>query len=219
MSVRDAWRAGADWRHRLGAGTVATRMSSPTSSPSERRDPAPLLTARGLTVRHGDLLAVADVDLDLHAGEVTALMGRNGAGKSTLLWTMQGSQKRAGGTITVAGSDPARLSADERRAHVGLLPQTASDLLYLERVADECAAADREASAAPGSCRDMLDRLAPGIDPYAHPRDLSEGQRLALVLAVQLTASPRVMLLDEPTRGLDYDAKAALATIDNGAGI
>ncbi|MDT0551460.1 AAA family ATPase, partial [Streptomyces lonegramiae] len=60
------------------------------------------------------------------------------------------------------------------------------------------------------SARAILDRLAPGIDGGTHPRDLSEGQKLALVLAIQLTAAPRVLLLDEPTRGLDYRAKSQL---------
>jgi energy-coupling factor transport system ATP-binding protein len=59
----------------------------------------------------------------------------------------------------------------------------------------------------------LLDQLAPGVEDEEHPRDLSEGQRLALVLAVQLAASPRVILLDEPTRGLDYGAKQTLAGI------
>ena len=59
----------------------------------------------------------------------------------------------------------------------------------------------------------LLDRLAPGIPDDVHPRDLSEGQRLALVLALQLVAPPKVILLDEPTRGLDYSAKRALVAI------
>jgi energy-coupling factor transport system ATP-binding protein len=58
-----------------------------------------------------------------------------------------------------------------------------------------------------------LDALVAGIADESHPRDLSEGQRLALVLAIQLTATPRVILLDEPTRGLDYAAKRHLAVI------
>jgi energy-coupling factor transport system ATP-binding protein len=62
----------------------------------------------------------------------------------------------------------------------------------------------------------MLDRLAPGIDGEAHPRDLSEGQRLCLVLAIQLAAAPEVILLDEPTRGLDYPAKEALRRLATG---
>jgi energy-coupling factor transport system ATP-binding protein len=63
------------------------------------------------------------------------------------------------------------------------------------------------------SARAILDRLASGIPADVHPRDLSEGQRLALVLAIQLSAAPRVLLLDEPTRGLDYRAKTELVGI------
>ena len=62
-------------------------------------------------------------------------------------------------------------------------------------------------------CRSILDRLAPGIDGSVHPRDLSEGQRLSLVLSIILAARPRVIALDEPTRGLDYTAKDELAAI------
>jgi len=172
-----------------------------------------VLSARGLTVAHGRQVVLAGVDLDLRSGHVTALMGRNGAGKSTLIWTLQGTQSRRSGSVSVADQDPGRLDAAGRRALVGLVPQTAADLLYLESVADECAAADAGAGAADGTCRHLLDRLVPGIDATMHPRDLSEGQRLALVLAIVLTARPRVVLLDEPTRGLDYTAKAGLARI------
>src|SRR5690606_38251702 len=93
------------------------------------------------------------------------------------------------------------------------VPQTASDLLYLDTVGAECHAADQESDQPVGSCRALLDLIAPGIDDATHPRDLSEGQRLSLVLAIQLTARPAVLLLDEPTRGLDYLAKAALVRI------
>jgi energy-coupling factor transport system ATP-binding protein len=86
-------------------------------------------------------------------------------------------------------------------------------LLYLNCVDDELAQADREVGAGAGHTRALLDRLAAGIPDQAHPRDLSEGQRLALVLAIQLAAAPRVMLLDEPTRGLDYGAKRALTGV------
>jgi energy-coupling factor transport system ATP-binding protein len=73
--------------------------------------------------------------------------------------------------------------------------------------------ADLDAGAAPGTCRATLDRVVPGIPGDAHPRDLSEGQRLAVVLALTLVAAPAVLLLDEPTRGLDYPGKAALAAL------
>jgi len=140
-------------------------------------------------------------------------MGRNGSGKSSLIWALQGSGKRRSGTVAVGGDDPAELAPAQRRTHVGLVPQTAADLLYLETVAEECAAADAGADADAGTCRGLLDRLAPGIDETIHPRDLSEGQRLALALSIVLTARPPVVLLDEPTRGLDYAGKAELARI------
>ena len=152
-------------------------------------------------------------------------MGRNGSGKSSLLWAMQGSGTRTSGTVSTGGSggiggaggtnrtDPADLAPAARRRAVTLVPQSASDLLYLETVAAECAQADAESGAEPGTCGALLEDMVPGIDPRTHPRDLSEGQRLALVLAVQLTGDPPVVMLDEPTRGLDYAAKAALATL------
>ena len=173
----------------------------------------PMLVARGVTVVHGSHVAVRQLDLTLSPGRVTVLMGRNGSGKSSLIWALQGTGRSRSGTISVSGDDPADLAPAERRTHVGLVPQTASDLLYLETVADECAAADTGADAEPGTCRGLLDRLAPGVDDGIHPRDLSEGQRLALALSIVLTARPPVVLLDEPTRGLDYAGKAELARI------
>lgn len=205
LSVRDARRAGAGLRAALADRAVAP--------PAATTGGALAAQARGVVVRHGAVVAVAEADLDLRAGEVTALMGRNGAGKSSLLWALQGSGRRAGGRVRVGpdlDADPAALDARARRARVGLVPQTASDLLYLDTVGAECDQADRESGAHDGACAALLARIAPGIDPATHPRDLSEGQRLALVLAVQLTADPPVLLLDEPTRGLDYTAKAAL---------
>jgi energy-coupling factor transport system ATP-binding protein len=162
------------------------------------------LSVRGLTVVHGRTVAVNGVSVELSRGQVTALMGRNGSGKSSLLWAMQGSGGRYAGKVSVRGTDPATLKPSERRQLVGMLPQNASDLLYLETVDDECAAGG------PG-CRAILDELVPGVPGDRHPRDLSEGQRLALALALVLAPGPPVLLLDEPTRGLDYAAKHALA--------
>jgi energy-coupling factor transport system ATP-binding protein len=205
MSVRDARRLAAPLRARL-AGV------EPLSRPGAG-DGAVLLRARQVVVRYGTVVAVRGVDLDLRAGSVTALMGRNGSGKSSLLWALQGSGPRQGGRVDVNGVDPQRRSAREARRLVGLVPQTASDLLYLETVDAECAQADRESDSPAGACRALLDELMPGIPDGHHPRDLSEGQKLALALAIQLVAAPPVVLLDEPTRGLDYPGKRIFARV------
>ncbi|PFG17530.1 energy-coupling factor transport system ATP-binding protein [Propionicimonas paludicola] len=170
------------------------------------------LAAHGIEVRYGQTVAVAGVDLELHEGSITALLGRNGAGKSSLLWALQGALSCAG-DLDVDGHDPRRLGAAEARRLVTLVPQTAADLLYLPSVATECDQADRESDAEPGTTAALLDSLGVRLAADRDPRDLSEGQRLALVLAVQLAARPPVLLLDEPTRGLDYRAKAELRRI------
>ncbi|MFD6098862.1 ABC transporter ATP-binding protein [Nocardiopsis flavescens] len=205
LSVRDARRRAAPLRRRL-AGRVP-------GTPPARDTAAPALRARDVVVAYGRTVAVREVDLDLLPGEVVALMGRNGSGKSSLLWAVQGSGPRRSGTVDADGADPRDMDAAGARERVGLVPQTASDLLYLDTVAAECAQSDAESGAAPGTCRALLDRIAPGVPGGRHPRDLSEGQRLSLVLAVQLTAAPGVVLLDEPTRGLDYHAKERFSRV------
>ena len=211
LSVRDARRRAATLRDTLPARPgESSGAESTTTLPASR---GRVLGARRILVRHGDVIAVRHVDLDLAAGGVVALMGRNGSGKSSLLWALQGSGPRQQGTVEVDGHDPATLSPAAARTLVGLVPQTPADLLYLTTVKAELAQADRESGGSAGRARALLDRLTPGVPDVVHPRDLSEGQRLSLVLATALCAGPRVVLLDEPTRGLDYAAKQALAGI------
>lgn len=202
LTVREARR-----RARGLALPEAPRRARRTTAPATaaaRTSEGATLTATGVTVLHGPTVALRELSLTLRPGTVTALMGRNGAGKSTLMWALQGSGARAAGRVDVAGEDPARMGADKRRTRVGLLPQNAADLLYLETVQDEC-------DAGGPATREILDRLVPGIPADRHPRDLSEGQRLAVALALVLAGDPPVLLLDEPTRGLDYTAKKELA--------
>lgn len=235
LSVRSARRLAGPLRERLRVvdpGTVDRRTSAGRGGELRPPDPSPPtalpstrdartgngaaergLLASGIVVNYGRVIAVAGVDLRIALGEVVALMGRNGSGKSSLLWALTGVGPRRAGRAEIDGVDTGGLTPAQARTLVGLVPQTPGDLLYLDTVADECAAADTESDRPPGICAELLNRLVPGIDQRSHPRDLSEGQRLSLVLAVQLTARPPVLLLDEPTRGLDYGAKNSLAEI------
>jgi energy-coupling factor transport system ATP-binding protein len=149
-------------------------------------------------------------------------MGRNGSGKSTLLAHLAGVRPVRVGRVEVSGAgdgsgtawdDPSRLAPAALVRRVGFVPQDAGVLLNESTVAAECAANDRDASLGPGTTERELDRLVRGIDPAAHPRDLSEGQRLAVALAVVLAPAPPLVLLDEPTRGLDYEAKEHLGRL------
>ncbi|QKW06242.1 ATP-binding cassette domain-containing protein [Streptomyces sp. NA04227] len=173
----------------------------------------PYAVVRSLGVRRGRVEALRAADLTVNPGETVALMGRNGAGKSTLLAALAGLVAPSTGEVRVRGRVPHRTSPRQLLRHVGLVPQEPRDLLYAETVDAECAAADEDAGAEAGTCRELVRRLLPSVAGATHPRDLSEGQRLALALAVILTARPPLLLLDEPTRGLDYAAKARLVGI------
>lgn len=200
LSVREARVAGSALRRQLHSNP---RPGSETAEPQGEV----LLEARGLRVSYPGIEALQKTDLSLRGGEVAVLMGRNGCGKSTLLWALQGGLARTSGEVSVKGADPAQLKPGARRRLVGLVPQTPTDLLYLPSVREELERSDRESGA---DTRGILDSLLPDVPDSTHPRDLSEGQRLALVLAIQLAAGPQVILCDEPTRGLDYSAKRAL---------
>ena len=217
LSIRDARRAAGPLRARLhalpapGVEVPAETTTAPTpaepSSPSG--DEAPIVV-RGLVAGYRRVPVLRKVDLRVDRGEVLALMGRNGAGKSTLLTTLAGVRAPDSGSVRIGGMDPLALTGHALISRVGLVPQEPSDLLYASTVGQECTQADHTGRTEPGTAAGILATLAPGIDPTAHPRDLSEGQRLALALAVVLAAAPPVLLLDEPTRGLDYGAKRRL---------
>ncbi|MEU5476032.1 ABC transporter ATP-binding protein [Streptomyces mirabilis] len=226
LTVRDARRRAGSLRERLSELVPKPRTPQPrTSQPTAPRATVPRTAGpratapasiEALAVRHGRVEALRRVDLTTAPGEIIALMGRNGAGKSTLLGTLVGLVAPAAGSVLVGGAVPHRTAPRDLVRRVGLVPQEPRDLLYADTVAAECAAADEDAGAEPGTCRALVSELLPDIGDDTHPRDLSEGQRLALALAVVLTARPPLLLLDEPTRGLDYAAKARLVTVLRG---
>ncbi|WP_329534396.1 ATP-binding cassette domain-containing protein [Streptomyces sp. NBC_01450] len=218
LTVRDARRRAGSLRERLAELVPKPRTPQPrTPQPTPSRPtPSHPASIEALAVHHGRVEALRRVDLTASPGEIIALMGRNGAGKSTLLGTLVGLVRPAAGSVLVGGAVPTRTAPRDLVRRVGLVPQEPRDLLYADTVAAECAAADEDAGAEPGTCRALVSELLPDIGDDTHPRDLSEGQRLALALAVVLTARPPLLLLDEPTRGLDYAAKARLVTVLRG---
>jgi energy-coupling factor transport system ATP-binding protein len=209
LSIRDARRRAASLRETLGGRT-------PPNHPARGSDlGGAALSLERVAVRRAGRVVLDGVDLEVARGSVTALMGRNGAGKSTLLGAVAAQHRLTGGRVRVgtAGADPHALTPRDRVRVVGLVPQQPELLLYADSVAAECAAADADFRVPAGTAAGVLARIADGIDPDTHPRDLSEGQRLELALAVILAGDPEVLLLDEPTRGLDYGAKQRLCGV------
>jgi energy-coupling factor transport system ATP-binding protein len=161
--------------------------------------------------------ALRDISFVLRPGEGIALMGRNGSGKSTLLKLIAGLQKPARGRIRVDTLDTATASLEEIVRIVGYVPQNPGALLFKDTVLEELAFTRQghKLPADPAANRTFLARLGLTDQAERYPRDLSTGQRQRVALAAILVASPRILLLDEPTRGLDYEQKEALTDILN----
>jgi len=212
LSVRDARRRAAGLRRELEP-QMDGHATADTAEASAAGAAGPVAVADDLRLRYGAVTALRGVSLRLHRHEIVALMGRNGAGKSSLLACLAGLTRPATGRLSVGGLDPRRADPADLVQAVGLVPQQPGDLLYATSVAEECRTADEDGGRAVGSTHAVLERLAPDVPLDRHPRDLSEGQRLMLALAIVLAAQPQLLLLDEPTRGLDYQAKHRLVGV------
>ncbi len=178
---------------------------------------APLLSARGLRKEYGkaDALvrAVADVDIDVAAGETVAVMGPSGCGKSTLLHLLGGLDRPNAGQITLAGQRLDLLGerglARLRREAVGFVFQAfhlMDELTAVENVELPALLAGRSARAARRRAMELLDRT--GLRDRARflPSALSGGQRQRVAIARALANDPLVVLADEPTGNLDSAA-------------
>ena len=166
-----------------------------------------------LSVTYANTKVLKEIQAQIYGNEIVAVMGRNGAGKSSLLKSIAGINDQSTGSVLLHGKRSDSLKPSDRREMVGFIPQEPSDLLYSQSVGGECQQADEDNKVAAGTTLSIVKQLVPGISTHTHPRDLSEGQRLGLALSVVLSANPKILILDEPTRGLDYQAKNELIRI------
>lgn len=208
VSIRDARRSAGPLRSSLANQRPRLRVV-PDSTPV-------IAQIKDLDVGYGTRNVLHDIDAEFNAGEIVALMGRNGAGKSTLLRTLIGLHAPAIGSVRINDQNPAKTSSQELLHLVGLVPQEPSDLFEAQNVALECRNSDTDAACELGTTRALLALMAPEIVDSTHPRDLSEGQQMILALCMIVAAQPPLILLDEPTRGLDYPTKNKLADILRG---
>ncbi len=158
----------------------------------------PVLTARSLAVGYGDKPLLSNVDLEVREGEILAIVGRNGCGKTTLLKTLAGALKPLEGEIMVEGEEMREIKPGK----IFYVPQQ-PDYLFLGRsLRDELLKASRKS----GTSISQLSSMIPWYEESINisPYRLSHGQRRWLSIIIAWGYKPRVILLDEPTTGLDY---------------
>lgn len=158
--------------------------------------------------------ALKNVNIKLHPGDFTVIMGENGAGKTTLLKHINGLLKPGRGTVKILGKDTRKLSVEEIASWVGYLAQDPNDYLFLPTVEEELSFTLKNLHLPDnGIVQDTLLRLKLDSCKDVNPRDLSTGERERVALASVLVTRPKILLLDEPTRGLDYQLKKELGEI------
>ncbi|MFZ2098586.1 MAG: energy-coupling factor transporter ATPase [Anaerolineales bacterium] len=188
-----------------------------TDQVDKHKSISPYIEARGVKINYGNFQALRGVDLSLYAGEITVMMGSNGAGKSSFLRSLIGLTPIKEGQIKVNGMDIMGRAVAEICQQVGYLPQDPNALLFSDTVLDELLVTLRnhklnlsEDNVKP---KILLEHLGLGDKAECYPRDLSTGERQRVALGAVLVTHPGALLLDEPTRGLDYDAKRILLNL------
>ncbi|MEY3408036.1 MAG: hypothetical protein RL038_1097 [Actinomycetota bacterium] len=168
------------------------------------------LQASNLEVSKAGKLLLSEVSAEFHLNETVAILGDSGAGKSTLLHSLIGDFVPTSGFVQYKNKSTHDLDANDLLGNIALVPQQPGQLFVAETVASECNFADKWRGLTLGTTLKVLDHFDAGISLDSHPRDLSSGQQLWLAIAIATAIKPNVLLLDEPTRGLDHHGMCLL---------
>ena len=203
LSIKEARRFASGWTPDLSA-------ARPEQTALARKSPG--IRLHDVWFGYSGREVLRGFTLDLYPGEITALMGRNGAGKTTILKLIMGLLKPSRGRVETLGLDTRQASPEALSKLLGYVPQQPDVLLFADTVQGEIdftCRAHRLSQEGSG----LLASL--GLVPYSQsdPKDLSVGERQRVALAAVLAGEPQALVLDEPTRGLDYLQKDNLVSI------
>ncbi|MGB3329833.1 MAG: ATP-binding cassette domain-containing protein [Thermomicrobiales bacterium] len=205
-----AGRASENLPGQEGQGGVPSRTTYPVGAETGSQR----IRLEGVTIQRGGRTILRDVSLGVGAGELVGLMGRNGSGKTSLLRAIAGLDTPSRGRVLV-GDPRSMRPPGEQAGTIGYVPQQPASLLWHETVVADMEAASRHRRGKE-TPRALLERLGIAHLADRHPRDLSVGERVRVAIAVVLAGNPSILLLDEPTRGMDWEAKEALMGLLSG---
>lgn len=187
---------------------------SPSLLPDNKSPDHPLLQIKNLTISYNNDPVLENFTFDLFESECLAILGANGVGKTTLLKTLAGIITPQAGQILLSDTDITPLRIDQRAQHIAYVPQDPNTLLFANTLQDELNftlnGLKIRASTTP---QNFLEELHLGQYTHRYPRDLSGGERQRAALAAMLIAPRSIILLDEPTLGLDYNQRHHLVEL------
>lgn len=187
------------------APQYTANTTSPLPSPKASVT-VPIISVRGLVHRYNEVIALDGVDLDIASCEIVAVVGENGSGKTTFVKHLNGLLRPTAGDVIVDGLDASTTPTADLARHVGLVFQNPDTMLFAETVEEEVAFGLRNIDPS-GQWTSRIDAALCEVDLFhrkaAYPRALARGERQRLAIACVIAMRPRVIILDEPTTGLD----------------
>ena len=216
LTVKEGRKAlGKVFQRRLGLSrgdsTPAARLQPPSSPPNQ----PPLIEIKKLWHAYpGGYVALKDINLSINEGEFVAVMGRNASGKTTLVKHINGLLKPTKGEVIVRGTSTREATIAELSRKVGFVFQNPNDHLFAETVEEEIAFTLKNlgfnGKEAALRVDEMLERFNLREYRKHYPRSLSGGEKQRVALASVMAAHPGILILDEPTRGMEYRLKREL---------
>ena len=185
------------------------QQASPKSLPLSKNDGQPIISVKKLTQRYGEVLALDNIDLNIYPGELVAILGENGSGKTTLVKHFNGLLRAYSGNVTVKGLDASTVPINELVKHTGLVFQNPDNMLFEDTVEAEINfGLNNIGVKGPEAARAILHSLELvnlSEKQKVFPRNLSRGERQRLAVACVVAMKPELLVLDEPTTGLDAE--------------